>query len=109
VSLQDPAPSGLRLHAASGVLELEWPDRPADRLPGRMLRQRCPCAQCRQARRAGQQIRADSISILRVEAYGPNAIHLVFSDGHARGIFPFSYLRQLAGELAVPSAHSGIT
>ena len=41
---------------------------------------------------------ADGVSVAAVEAYGVNALHFTFSDGHDRGIFPFSYLRLLAAE-----------
>jgi len=30
-----------------------------------------------------------------IEAFGPNALRFVFSDGHDRGLFPFGYLREL--------------
>jgi DUF971 family protein len=60
------------------------------------------CAQCRSARRKGAAIKADeSVSVIDAVPYGPNAVQLVFSDGHSRGIFPFAYLRELALETQV--------
>ena len=39
-------------------------------------------------------------TVSSVVPYGPNAVQLHFSDGHARGIFPFDYLRELVETLA---------
>ena len=79
----------------SRLLRLEWPGGASHALPHRLLRERCPCAQCRQARRAGKTISAEAVSVLRIEPYGPNAIHLVFSDGHGTGIYPWKLLREI--------------
>ena len=92
-------PVALRLHMARGALELQWRDA-ATFLAFRLLRERCPCAACRQQRREGSMPPADGVSLAAVEAYGVNALHFTFSDGHDRGIFPFAYLRQLGEELA---------
>ncbi len=43
------------------------------------------------------------IAVTNVEPMGGYAVHLAFSDGHNRGIFPWSYLRALAAE-APPAA-----
>jgi DUF971 family protein len=83
------------------VLEVEW-EGAAAALPYGLLRERCPCAQCRQTRRDGSFASIpEKIEIAAIEPYGPNAVHLTFSDGHARGIFPFAYLRELHDELAI--------
>ena len=41
---------------------------------------------------------AADIAVARVEPMGGYAVHIAFSDGHARGIFPWSYLRALVAE-----------
>lgn len=98
-------PSVLRLDAARGVVEVEWASGARTAFASALLRQRCPCAQCRQLRRDGAGLAAgDGILLTAIEPYGPNAIRLQFSDGHGRGIFPFSYLAQLARELERPAA-----
>lgn len=99
-------PRALRLQRLERTLEIEWNDGAAS-LPHRLLRERCPCAPCRQARRDGSFASIpEEIEVAAIEPYGPNAVHLAFSDGHARGIFPFAYLRELRDELAArgPSA-----
>ena len=42
---------------------------------------------------------ADGLTITAVEPIGHYALRLSFSDGHDRGIFPWSYLQELAREI----------
>ena len=92
-----PAPRTLRLDAHRTTLLVEWNEGAIQNIPHGVLRRLCPCAECRQLRRDGSSP-DDSARLVGVEAYGPNAVRLFFSDGHSRGIFPFEYLRTLAGE-----------
>ena len=81
------------------ALEVAWSDGSAARIPHRTLRARCPCAECRQRGRGANPVHADrGVVLIAIEPYGPNAVQLKFSDGHARGLFPFEYLRELALE-----------
>ena len=88
----------LRLNAVAGRLELEWTAGRREAISYPRLRERCMCAQCRRLRQAGAAIAADSVTVSAVVPCGHNAVQLVFSDGHDRGIFPFPYLRTLAQE-----------
>jgi prepilin-type processing-associated H-X9-DG protein len=50
--------------------------------------------------------------IAEIGAIGDYAINVVFTDGHARGIFPWTYLRELAfaadtQPVVQPFAHHG--
>ncbi len=71
------------------------------------LRAACRCADCRRARidrdadpdtgdatLAGTTIAGTTIAELRL--VGDHALNIAFSDGHDRGIYPWSYLRELA-------------
>ena len=92
----------LRLNAVAGRLELEWTDGSRGAISYSTLRGRCMCAQCRRLRQAGADIEAAAaVAVSEVVPCGPNAIQLVFSDGHDRGIFPFPYLRTLTREADV--------
>jgi DUF971 family protein len=91
-------PSDVALIEHHTALAITWPDGAACRLDAGVLRQ---------ASRAASEIRrqADGIELaiepdLRVEAIEPvgnYALRLFFSDGHDRGIYPWVYLRELAG------------
>jgi DUF971 family protein len=90
-------PVGIRLCSTAGVLEIDWADSGTSSLRHSLLRRQCQCAECRAGRRDGHVVGEQvDIVILDVVPYGQNALRLTFSDGHARGIYPFDYLRQLA-------------
>jgi prepilin-type processing-associated H-X9-DG protein len=63
------------------------------------LRAACRCAQCVRARLDGLFPQSfDSIAIVHVSAMGHYGVNIGFSDGHARGIYPWAYLSQLLKE-----------
>jgi DUF971 family protein len=63
------------------------------------LRAACRCADCRRERidRGAAPSAADT-TIAEVRLVGDHALNIAFSDGHDRGIYPWSYLRELARE-----------
>jgi prepilin-type processing-associated H-X9-DG protein len=66
------------------------------RLPAQRLRSACKCAHCIRARIDGVFAQAfDGIAITQVAPVGDYAINIAFSDGHARGIYPWSLLLEL--------------
>jgi DUF971 family protein len=63
------------------------------------LRAACRCAQCVRARADGLFPPSfDGVAIERVSPIGSYGINIGFSDGHARGIYPWAYLSQLLKE-----------
>ena len=63
------------------------------------LRAACRCAQCVRARIDGLFPPSfDGIVIEHVSPMGHYGINIGFSDGHARGIYPWAYLSQLLKE-----------
>lgn len=93
----EPAPRSIRVNSAMRMLELAWVDDTHSLLAHRELRYACKCADCESARRAGISVAPDEdVSITDVIVVGAGALRFQFSDGHARGIFPYAYLRQLA-------------
>jgi DUF971 family protein len=80
-------------------LRLSWPDGREQRLDHVELRRQCPCSQCRASRLQGLTVKIDErirVIELNPQGYG---LQLIFSDGHERGIYPWPYLAQLAGEI----------
>jgi DUF971 family protein len=60
------------------------------------LRAACRCAHCRRAHYDDTfPASFEGVAIDRYEPMGHYGINIVFSDGHARGIFPWSYLAAL--------------
>ncbi len=95
-------PESIEWNVPSKTLRLAWPSEPEMHLGAALLRASCRCAGCEQARRQGQapQITDASLDVLRISPVGVAGLQLHFSDGHERGIYPWSYLRQLSKESA---------
>ena len=90
-------PTQVVWHQATGALELAWADGAHATLDGRSLRVSCRCAGCERTRRAGEPIDAPAVvKVVDLHPMGEGAVQLRFSDGHDRGIYPWSYLRDLA-------------
>jgi DUF971 family protein len=79
-------------------LKLQWTAPPSSRLSAAYLRRQCRCAGCEQSRRHGSPpIVPDRLRLIEARQFGVAGLQLVFSDGHRRGLFPWAYLRELAG------------
>jgi DUF971 family protein len=87
-------PSAVTLHSVSGSLELAWDEKEGAVLPGPVLRSACRCAECESLRRKGMAVPV-AARLLRVEPVGEKGLQCFFSDGHQRGIYPWTYLREL--------------
>lgn len=80
-------PQGLLLRWREGDTALEAGE----------LRAACRCAECRAAALQGHPWTADkSLRLSQVHPIGHYALQLSFSDGHDRGIYPWSLLRELS-------------
>ena len=83
-------PLSLALDATG--LQVRWPDHDV-RLSAALLRSRCRCTGCRRgvAPEPGPAEALDGI-----EPVGSYGVRFRFRDGHDRGIYPWTYLRELA-------------
>jgi DUF971 family protein len=107
MTMSDPAPSALLAqpvaaptHIAVGdqldFLDLTMAQGETIRIPAGRLRAACKCAHCIRARIDGVfPDRFDGIAITEVFPIGDYAINIGFSDGHARGIYPWQLLLDL--------------
>src|SRR4051812_43869085 len=78
-------------------LELAWRDGKAAEVSAKCLRAACRCAWCTRERIDGTFAASfETITIDRLAPVGDYAINIAFSDGHARGIYPWAYLRKIA-------------
>ena len=94
---QPSVPECVELRGGGGQLRVRWPDGLEATFSATTLRNACRCAACTHSRRNGSMPQADAtIALDQVAQFGVAGLHLVFSDGHRRGIFPWAYLRQLA-------------
>ena len=91
------APSDIRLHKSSRVLQISWADGEQVELPCELLRVFSPSAEVR-GHGAGErklQTGKKYVNITSVELVGNYAIKLVFDDGHDTGIYNWDYLKEL--------------
>lgn len=91
------APDEIRNDVTARTLTLHWAAGRTQRVPHSRLREACPCAFCKRIRLAGgAPTTAPGLTLTAIEPMG-YGVHLAFSDGHARGIYPWSWLEALGG------------
>jgi DUF971 family protein len=92
-----PRPEGLHSDVGAGILEIFWNDGMIQRLDTTLLRNSCLCAECKSAHAHPERAidTPDEIGITDIRPVGAYGMQLLFSDGHERGIYPWSYLRRL--------------
>ncbi|QMV75133.1 DUF971 domain-containing protein [Comamonas piscis] len=94
---ETPTPTALTVHSASRVLEVQYADGAAFRLPFELLRVYSPSAEV-QGHGPGQEVLQTGkreVEIVAVEPVGNYAIKPIFSDGHESGLFSWQYLYEL--------------
>lgn len=92
-----PSPTDITLHAVSRVLEIAFDDGRTFKLPFEFLRVYSPSAEVR-GHGPGQetlQVGKRDVTITRLDPVGHYAVQPVFSDGHASGIYSWSYLYEI--------------
>jgi DUF971 family protein len=95
-------PAALTVERAAKLLRVTWQDGHQSRYALRWLRAHCPCATCREERRAAA-LETDllklstapppSTEIMGAELVGNYAVRFTWTDGHDAGIFTFAALR----------------
>jgi DUF971 family protein len=89
-------PDEIRLVKDRAGLEIRWSDGVTHRLGAGTLRAHCRSATAiRDAGKGTELYDLDAVRITKVEPVGSYAVHLAFSDGEERGIYPWSLLRSL--------------
>lgn len=92
-------PTEIKLSRDRSKIIVSWPDGDKVDLSATLLRQRCNSARSKRARiDCAEEPNTEFLTITDVRSVGLYAINLVFSDGHDRGIYPWSYLRELSYE-----------
>ncbi|MDN3919826.1 DUF971 domain-containing protein [Roseateles violae] len=76
-------------------LRLQWPEGSAE-LPATALRAACRCGPCRARALRGEPAADDAVELIHAEPVGRYALQLIFSDGHDRGIYPWTLLQALS-------------
>jgi ATP-binding protein involved in chromosome partitioning len=81
-------------------LRIRWKDGGVSDYPPRYLRLCCPCAGCVEEMTGRPLLNParvpDDVHPLAVRYVGSYALAFDWSDGHDTGIYPFTYLREIA-------------
>lgn len=97
-------PTGLTHNRQERNLYISWNDGHESDFPLDMLREICPCVECRGGHdRMGQQHEPDILSLTPTRSYAINdlqlvgnyALQVVWQDGHNAGIYTWKYLRRM--------------
>ena len=99
-----PQPRQLKL-ISDDCLQIDWSDGQSRQYSVRELRENCPCATCREKRRAPppppteltvlSPAETESLRITRMQPQGHYAYSIHFSDGHNTGLFTLETLQEL--------------
>ena len=92
-----PIPTEIKLHQQSRLLEIQYEDGTAFKLPCEFLRVYSPSAEVR-GHGPGQgvlQVGKHNVNIKEIEPVGHYAVKLVFDDGHDTGLYSWDYLYDL--------------
>lgn len=106
--MAEPRPTNLEV-AEGTKLRITWSDGVVREITFAELRKACPCASCREQRKAppqptsGLQVismaEAQPLKIQAMNPVGNYAYNIEFSDGHDTGIFTLEFLRELGRQV----------
>jgi DUF971 family protein len=104
--MQNALPTALK-KTENRSLRIQWSDGQAFDYPFGKLRDACPCATCKERRKADLQKgpgdllkilkpgEARELDVLEMRPVGNYAYNITFSDGHSSGLFTMELLREL--------------
>ncbi|MDQ3563970.1 MAG: DUF971 domain-containing protein [Pseudomonadota bacterium] len=94
---EKPFPAEIKLHRQSRVLEITFNDGNRFDLPCELLRVYSPSADVKGhgPETAVLQTGKEQVNITLIEPVGNYAVRLSFDDGHATGLYSWSYLYDL--------------
>lgn len=102
-------PSTVKIHVTSGTgVDITWVDGHSSHYDFPLLRDRCPCATCKDEREKKREFAsagpasAAALPMFKPKAraraattVGNYAIQITFTDGHSTGIYSYDYLRSV--------------
>lgn len=106
--MSEPRPTKLEVVDGASLM-ITWSDGVVRKISFGELRKACPCASCREQRKAppqpsgGLQVismaEARPLKIQAMNPVGNYAYNIEFSDGHDTGIFTLELLRELGSQV----------
>ena len=107
----EPTPTSFAADRKTHTLTVEWDDGKTCIYPFDLLRNACPCAQCRGGHENMNPEPEEDVFIIPLTnvkttemvdltSVGNYAINIVWGDGHKHGIYNWHYLHTLCEQLA---------
>jgi len=98
--MSEPSIQPKSIDRVESGIKITWQDDRECTYPAQLLRQKCPCAVCKETpgHAAPQPIPSGPVSVKSAHPMGWYALQFVFSDGHDTGIYPYEYLRKICLE-----------
>lgn len=87
--------AGIAVQSSERWLRIHWQEGTVTELSAQRLRTHCRCASCRNEHMLERFNPDPAVSLRDVRLFGVAGLHITFSDGHSRGVFPWDYLRTL--------------
>jgi DUF971 family protein len=98
------SPTAFRALREARLFEITWSDGRIDRLPFFDVRCACPCASCIHEVTGEPLLNPNlippDIAPVELSHSGNYAVKIVWSDGHASGIYTWDHLRRLGDVLS---------
>jgi DUF971 family protein len=104
--MSNPTPTGINADRSAGTVTISWSDGEEFVYPFALLRNACPCAECRGGHENMKSEPDDDVLIIPImdanitklvdiSAVGNYAICITWGDGHKAGIYNWHYLYAL--------------
>ncbi len=104
--MENFTPTGITANRETGELTIAWNDQHTSDIPFALLREACPCAECRGGH---ENMSAEpdpdvfliplhdsrETQMVDVKGVGNYALSITWGDGHSFGIYTWAYLRGL--------------
>ena len=90
------APKNIAFNKGDNQICVTWNSGESSTISGSQLRCFCACSECRARKVVGVSLINESSELTDVALIGRNALNVKFSDGHERGIYPWTYLFAIA-------------
>ncbi len=85
-------PKNVAFKKGEAVVTVTWKNGECSTISGSELRRYCACSECRARKVVGISVINVSSELADVTLMGHHSLHVKFSDGHERGIYPWAYL-----------------
>lgn len=98
----NPPPDDCEIIDSGRALQLIWSEGQTHRLEASYLWSQCPSAAGRRRRMDGiHHPRSPDLRITKLDRIGRYAVNIGFSDGHDRGVYPWTLLADFAARRTV--------